>query len=256
MRTAIEGAFQAAHKEVLGSPRIFDSPVVPHVFVSQIRTGSLELQVIYQILMELPWREIGESAVTIGGHGLEIVKEIGALAPGVETLRRIGPWIRRHLNVQNQVSSDVTIREESRLLVDPEGLSQGNSSVERARELLDDSTPQALVVLLDQNAFGVVRQALRPKRERHHIGGHTILHDMNLNLNGVSDLEELTPGDPFCLHNASAIGLQRVQAEDSLFESCAQSNPSLFIEELTMDHAEFPEQFEIVEGQSLDIDEL
>ncbi|MGH2567767.1 MAG: hypothetical protein ACRDGA_05465 [Bacteroidota bacterium] len=263
MREAITHTFQDAQTEYIPNAAVLDSPVRPHVFVSQIRQGSLDFQVIYQGLIDLPWHEIIQTAGDITNQGLVIIERVGAIIAGVETLRRIGPWIQKRIRggaeVQSQdADSTVAVRQESSLRADPNAFSNNNTAGEIVGELLHDPTPRAILVQLDEQSITIVRRTLRISVEehRHHLGGPTIIHDMNLMMNGLSNLDDLREGDPFCLHNPSAIGMHVVHDEDSLFDACVDPNSDLRIEELMMDHMDFPEKTQIVEGPSLDIEDL
>lgn len=263
-RQVVCKTFEDAHRE-LQRATVLDLPIQPHVFVSQLRLGSLELQVIYQALIELPWHEIVQSGRKAAGQGFTILEHIGAVAAGLETLKQIGPWIKRRLGgaADSRPSEDrdsgprVKVTHESSLRIDPHGFSMSDIAIKTAHELFHDSTPRAVLVLLDPEAITVVRRVLHVSTEErtYHLGGKTIIHDMNLMMNGMSSPEQMRNGDVFCFHNPGAIGLQEVSDEDSLFDACLRTG-ELQINDLALDAQEFAEKLEIVDGSPIDIDDL
>jgi len=256
IRDAVSQTFRDAQAELIRDASVLESPIRPHVFVSEIRQGSLDIQVIYHGVIDLPWRDISHVAVETANQGLLIVERLGAVAAGLETFRRIGSWLA-HRIFQNEQAKEVVVRHESSLEANPHALSNSDMAREEARALLHDTRPRALLVVLDESAASTVRDALRVSVERNsRLGGLVIVHDMNMMMNGVSNLEELPLGSPFCLHNPAAIGLHLLRDSESLFDACANPLSGLTVDDLTLDHAEFDDERPIVDGPSIDSDDL
>jgi len=253
MRNAVTETFREAQAEFIQDATVFQSAITPHVFVSRIRQGSLDFQVLYHAILNLPWHEIQK----VANQGLKIVERIGAIAAGLETLRRVGSGLTHRIFGDQWRRKTVKVRHESALESDPHAFSDSNRAGERARALLDDPKPRAMLVVLDEPSASALGQVLSvPSGSESCLGGHVIIHDMNMIMNGVSNLEELPLGSPFCLHNPAAMGLHLLRDSRSLFDACADPGFGLRISGVTLDHAEFGDERPLVEGPSLDSEDL
>ncbi len=238
--------------------------IEPHFLVSSVTHGSLVLQLLVQGILDLPWADLVQRA----DGALRVLERIGAIAGGLGALKLAGDWISRRTRdrdardvPERPGTGHITVTQQASITVAAMALSQEEDAEERVRTTIRSKTPQSLLVVVDEPSVRVIRRSLEcPQSDlEKRLGGHVLLHDLNLLCNGLDSFEQLRVGDPFCVHNAAAVGFQESTPRGTLFSSCVGDDPDLAIDDIELDHHEFPDEPRdagIVEGPEIDAEDL
>jgi hypothetical protein len=264
IREVVCDAIREARQERAGTVAIFDTPIDSHVFVSQIRQGSVEFLTLYHALLTLPWDQVTNEAVGIGRDVSAVVEQVGKFASGVMGVVNLGIFIssrlRQKTGLPHASERPAVVTPHSSLDVHPPQADDaiGRLIEQRLATILNDAAPRAVLVILDSTSINAIQRVLAPEIHgvTHHVGGSVLLHDFNLELNGLSSLDQLHPGDLFCLHNAPALGFT-ISEDESLFEALRGPFADLELVDVQMEHADFSDEpVPIVEGPTIDVDDL
>lgn len=263
VRDEVTDAFLMAQKELTEIRTLFNQPIRPHTFISNVREGSIELQVLYNVIADLPWAETLENSELALQQGLRYLKEIGAITAGLHVFKNIGKWISQRLgnreipltpdyNIDVSLSTTIEIKEDI--------IRNGRELNQMFEQLHHEKRPYSLatVVTNHEDLQYIFEKACKAKvgLEGANLGGSNILHDLNMHVNGIQEVEHLKKGDIFTLNNYATLGMQLNVDPDTFYFSAAFERPEIKIESIELSSYETGREDRIFEGGSIDADDL
>lgn len=241
VRDEVTDVFLMAQKELMEIRTLFNQPIRPHTFISNVREGSIELQVLYNIIANLPWAGILENSELALRQGLLYLKEIGAIATGLHVFKDTGKRIIQRLrkreipltpdyNVNVSLSTAIVIKED--VIRNERELDQIFEHIHHEKRPYSLAT----VVTNHENLQYIFDRACKSKvvLEGANLGGSNILHDLNMHVNGIREVEHLKMGDIFALNNHAALGMQLNVDPDTVYYSAAFEGPEVKIESIEL----------------------
>jgi hypothetical protein len=96
-RDVVNEVFKSAYDEFMGRKTLFNRPIIPHTIITNVKHGSIEFEVLYQIIVNVPWVEAIGNIELAMKEGLFYLKEIGSVAAGLYALNDVGKRIRDRL---------------------------------------------------------------------------------------------------------------------------------------------------------------
>lgn len=232
-REAITSAFNDAPGEIFEKRYIFNRPVQTHTIVTNVTIGSIELDVLYQAIVTLPWSDFCDSAAQCIKVGIHWLEELGSVAAGFATLHQMQSWIRKRLRKAPQKilseKQDIAVRQTSGLEIEAEPI-ESIESIEVIRErLFGRKEPTCVGTVLNNPAAAekVFHVTYHETDVPKHLGGIIVARDLNYYANGVRSYEDLRPGDVFFFNNPAALGLQQRTGTDSLYVAAENEDPDI-----------------------------
>jgi len=261
VRETLQDVFSEAPREYLERSLLFDRPIRAQALVTNLRHGSLELDLLYRVIADLPWPEISGGAQHIIDRGYYCLKEIGSVAGGLYALKGLTGWIKSRVSRDKpellSEDSEVEIQHISTLETQIESEMTLEQSGRIRRRLLEEKRPVSLgtVVTNPKIPHGILRPSQSGENEKN-LGGATLLRDLNLFYNGIVSTEEIREGGLFFYNNFAALGLNKPKHTDSLYDAVASEDSTLSIRSVLLSTYEAPEERDTLRGKSIDADIL
>ncbi len=261
-RDLVLSTFNDATYELLDKKTIFDRPIKPHSIISNVKFGSIEFEVIYQAINSIPWHEMVNCAQEGMSIGLHYLKEIGSVAGGIIALKSVGSWIKQRAKkeVKNIPSpeGDVNVNQTSQLKVDKDALSGSSKSQHLLAMLYHHKEPRCIgTIVSSTEALNELFFIPKEKNKRFKgLGGHVIIRDLNLYINGIESMSQINEGDVFFINNFSSLGLQESTDENTLYSSAYSPDADIEILSVRLESHEIPITKEPKHGHRIDADDL
>jgi hypothetical protein len=261
-RDVVNEVFKSAYYEFIERRTLFGRPIIPHTIISNVKHGSLEFEVLYQIIANVPWMEVTENTELAMKQGLFYLKEIGSVAGGLYALNNVGKWIRDRLMKKEvpleapEKNVSVNIKSTIEINVDLFDNKERLSKLRKRLYHYDKPLSIATVVTDTETVSRIFKLTAQNIEEKRHLGGQIIVNDLNLHINGINDLNKLRKGDLLALNNYSALGMQFNSETNTVYYSASAENPDVEIQSLVMSSFETKEERQIFRGCPIDSDDL
>ena len=266
IRNIVAHTFALAQYEYLEKKTLFGRQIHPHPLIVNIRPGSIELDVLYQIVANIPYSEIAEKSNLLIQQGMEFLKEIGSIAAGIIVLKDIGKWIWKNLR-EKQVplrsidDQHIPINVKSMIEIKDSLPDKKDELIDIRNKLYHEINPISLATLVkDKNAINYIFDTAKMDKnedvKKIPLGGRIIINDLNLYINGIRSLEELNVGDLLLINNYSALGLHYNNDPSSVYNSASADNPDIEVLSVIMSSHKTKEEKPILRGRLIDSDDL
>lgn len=261
-RDLVITTFNDATYELLDKKSIGDRSIKPHSIISNVKFGSIEFEVLYQAINSIPWQEMANYAQEGMSIGLHYLKEIGSIAGGIVALTSVGGWIKKRAKKKSNnippPEGDVNVSQTSQLKVDENALSRDSTNKHLLKMIYHQKIPLCIGTIVSNtevlnDLFYIPKE--EPSRFKR-LGGHIIIRDLNLYINGISSLSEITEGDVFFINNFSSLGLQESTDENTLYSSAYSSDSDIEISSVRLESYKVPVKKESRRGRRIDADDL
>ncbi|WP_449245668.1 hypothetical protein [Desulfobacca acetoxidans] len=242
-REAITGAFNDAPREFFEKKYIVNRPIQTHTIVTNVRIGSIEFDVLYQAITELPWAEASQCI----NFGIHYLKELGEVAGGLFALREMYSWIKKRLRktpLGNQpAEGDIIVKQTSSLKIETEPIDSIDSIEGIRKRLFGNEQPTCIGTILNNVTLADKVYQINYNKENvpKHLGGVIVTRDLNYYVNGLRSLEDLRPGDIFFFNNQAALGLQKNLEPASLYLAVGKDNPDVDLLSVKLQTHEVPD---------------
>jgi hypothetical protein len=224
--------------------------ITPHLIISNVRRGSIDLDLLVQLLVSVPW----DTVCGMANAAYEVVKEIGAVAGGIVAIQhglgRIGRSISRRSHARaardrspqaaadegDRVRDDVHVELISSVQILHETVQSPERSVALFKDQLQDFRPRSAVMIMTRDAINGIEKLLHERMEGSPVGlgGDVLLYEFTAKANGLSTLNDAEDG-PFVLQNPPAFGLTRITSADLLYDHAMNHPNELELVEVVSD---------------------
>lgn len=257
-RDIVNEVFESAQDKLMERKTILNRPIRPHTLITNVKHGSIEFDVLYQIIANIPWAEVTENTEWLIKQGVHHLKEIGSVAAGLYVLKDIGKWIRdrlkRKVPLEASENSIVSVEIISTIEISENLLESKEKLIDLRKRLYHDDKPLSIATVVTNREN--VNMVFKLAETQNHLGGQIIVNDLNMYVNGIDSLNKLKIGDLFIINNYSALGMQFNDDPTSVYHSASVENPDVEIQSLVLSSFETEDEKRIYRGHPIDSDDL